>query len=483
MRRLLSPAILFLALLTAASGPSCPQDAAEQTVRRRVEAALKEELARLRASLLETVRQELGVKQGSLEKALALVTPDLLKKHATYLASDELEGRQAGYEGNVKAGDYIASVMKAAGLAPAGDKDARGIATYFQEFKIEDRRTRNCLGLLEGSDPELKKEFLVIGAHYDHLGTADQSGPPGQRMGRPRDGDGIWNGADDNGSGTTTLLGVIKAFGEGGLKPKRSILFIAFSAEELGLLGSYHYVENPVAPIRKHIFMLNLDMVGRNPDKPVKIDGVGSAEGGRLRKVCEEAVAAAGLRAAVNDKVTVFGGDSDHTPFREKGVPFVFFFSGFHADYHKVTDHADRLAYDNMVKVAGASARIVMALADAEESLAFRTLEFGAPAPLRPRRLLGITPADLQEKEYGDLGLEDGAGGLRVSRVSGSSVAEKAGVKVGDVIVSLNGKALKRGSEQEDLRTILAAIEPGKAVKIGLLRDGKATSLEGTWDK
>ena len=479
MIKILAAAVLSLAILPGVSA----QDSAEKTVRRRVEAALEQELAKLRASLLETVRQELGTRKDSLEAPLALVTEDLLKKHATYLASDELEGRQAGYAGNEKAAVYIAGVMKAAGLAPVGDKDAKGASTYFQEFKIEGRATRNCLGLIQGSDPKLKDEIVVMGAHFDHLGSADQSGPPGQRMGRPRDGDGIWNGADDNGSGTTTLLGLVRAFGEGGLKPKRSVLFIAFSGEEEGLLGSYHYVEHPIAPIRKHIFMLNLDMEGRNPDKAMKVDGVASAEGGRLRKVCEDAVAAAGLKAAVNDRVTILGGDSDHTPFREKGIPFVFFFSGFHADYHKVTDHSDRLAYGNMVKVAQASARIVLAIADAEESLAFRTLEFGPPAAMRPRRVLGITPEVLQEKEYGDLGLKEGAGGLKVTKVSSSSVAEKAGVKEGDVLVALNGRELKRGSEQEDLRAILAAIEPGKAVKVGLLRDGKATSLEATWEK
>ncbi|HEY3226553.1 MAG TPA: M20/M25/M40 family metallo-hydrolase [Planctomycetota bacterium] len=482
--RAFAAAALAMALLSPAWARDSAQEA-DEALRRRVEKVLAEELVRLRASLLETVRRELGrePESGSIDAALKLVTEGLLKRHANFLASDALEGRQAGYDGSDKAGMYIADVMKSCGLAPVGDKDAKGNPTYFQVFKIRDRVTRNCLGLLEGSDPELKKEFVVLGAHYDHLGTADQEGPPFQRLDRPRGDDRIWNGADDNGSGTTTLLALVKAFGEGGLRPRRSILFIAFSGEEEGLLGSFHYVEHPIAPIGRHIFMLNLDMVGRNPEKPVKIDGVGSAEGPRLRKVCEDAAAAAGLNAAVNDRVTVMGGDSDHTPFRDKGVPFIFFFSGFHADYHKVTDHADKLAYANMVRVAGAAGRILMALADSGESLAFKKLEFGPMIPARPRRSLGIRAAELEDGERAPLGLKEGEGGVRVERVNEKSVGGAAGLKVGDVIVRVDGKPLKAGAELDTLRSILEGVKPGQEVEIVIHRDGEKSTLKATWDK
>jgi len=486
--RLIAVAALAATLLSPAWARNPAQDA-DEAVRRRVANVLAEELARLRASLVETVRRELARESGSgsgsasLDAALKLVTEDLLKKHANFLASDALEGRQAGYDGGDKAGVYIADVMKSSGLSPVGDKDAKGNPTYFQAFKIRDRVTRNCLGLLEGSDPDLRKEYVVLGAHYDHLGTADQAGPPGQRMDRPRDGDKIWNGADDNGSGTTTLLALAKAFGEGGLKPKRSILFIAFSGEEEGLLGSFHYVEHPIAPMGRHIFMLNLDMVGRNPDKPIKIDGVGSAEGPRLRKVCEDAAAAAGLNAVVNDRVTVFGGDSDHTPFRDKGVPFIFFFSGFHPDYHKVTDHADRLAYPNMVRVAGAAGRILMALADSGDSLTYRKLEFGPMVPARPRHSLGIRGAEVEDDKREALGLKEGEGGVRVERVNDKSVGALAGLQVGDVILRLDGKTLKAGAELDTLRTILEAVKPGEDVEIVIFRDGGKSTLKAKWDK
>ena len=479
---MLAAVAVATAILAPALARGVPQDS-EQTVRRRVEAALAEELARLRASLLDVVRVELARGSGASDAAFALVTEDLLRKHATYLASDELEGRQAGYEGNNKASAYIAGVMKQAKLKPVGDPDDKGAPTYFQAFKIGKLETRNCLGMLEGSDPDLKKEILVLGAHFDHLGTADNEGPPFQRSDRPRDGDKIWNGADDNGSGTTTLLGLVKAFGEGGLKPKRTILFIAFSGEEGGLLGSFHYVAHPVEPIARHVFMLNLDMVGRNPDKAMKIDGVASAEGTKLRRTVEDAVAASGLKAVVNDNVTVMGGDSDHTPFRNKGVPFVFFFSGFHADYHKLTDHADKLAYGNMVKVANTAGRILMSLADSPETLAGRKLEFGRPARGRPQRLLGVGIDDIPDEDRASLGLKDGEGGVKVSQVNPDSVALAAGVEKDDVIVGLDGKTFSPGSEAADLRKALDAVTPGKDVEVIVLRDGKRTTLKAKWEK
>lgn len=473
-------AILAAALFVPALVQSSPQES-EAAVRRRVEQALAAELARLRESILDTVRQELGRASQTSDSAFALVTEDLLRKHATYLASDELEGRQAGYEGNEKAAAYIAGVMKKAGLKPVGDMDDKGNPTHFQQFKIGSLATRNCLGMLEGSDPELKKEIIVLGAHFDHLGTADNEGPPFQRSDRPRDDDKIWNGADDNGSGTTTLLGLVKAFGEGGLKPKRSVLFIAFSGEEGGLLGSYYYVAHPVEPIARHVFMLNLDMVGRNPDKAMKIDGVASAEGPRLRRVVEEAVAATGLKAKVNDTVTVIGGDSDHTPFRRKGVPFIFFFSGFHADYHKVTDHSEKLAYGNMVKVARTAGRILMTLADSDEAPAARKLEFGPAAPARLKPTLGVSVEDIAGEDRESLGLKEGESGVRVTAVGADSVARAAGIEKDDVIIRLDGKALSVG--KSDLPKILNAITPGKDVDVEIIRNGKRSTLRARWEK
>ncbi|HXX95140.1 MAG TPA: M20/M25/M40 family metallo-hydrolase, partial [Planctomycetota bacterium] len=331
MRLFLPLALAALSALPAAAParpPAGPQDDKKsEELLRKIDQALEAERERLRGELLDIVRQELKgpapaprprapdrapappappaappapAAAGNVEKAKAAVTTDLLKKHAYFLADDALEGRCAGYPGCNKAADYIAEVMKQAGLAPAGDE-----GTYFQKFRVKGRETKNCVGILEGTDPDLKKEFVVIGAHYDHVGTSEQD--DFGRLGAGSE-HSIWNGADDNGSGTTTVLGVLRAFAEGGLRTRRTIVFILFSGEEAGLIGSRYYCNHPAGPISQHVYMLNLDMVGRNPQKPIEVQGVGSAEGAVLQKIVERACEKNGLKAKITPQVTLMGG-------------------------------------------------------------------------------------------------------------------------------------------------------------------------------
>ena len=484
-------AAVVLALAAAVALPLRAQDPRqdEKSVQEKVERALAEELKRLREVLVDVAKEEAGkaggapvaAPKGNVEKALELITVDLLKKHANFLASDDLEGRNAGYPGNDKASEYISEVMKKAGLKPVGDKDADGNATYFQNFRVAGKKTRNCLGVIEGSDPDLKKEIVVIGAHHDHVGTVKQ-GHWGQ-LGGARGEDEIWNGADDNASGTTTVLGLVRAFGEGGLRAKRTILFMTFSGEEAGLLGSRHYVNNPIAPIEQHVYMLNLDMVGRNPDKPVGIHGVGSADGDIIRKAVEDAVARSGLKAVLHDKVQLMGGDSDHSSFRDKGVPFSFFFTGFHADYHQVTDHPDKLAYDNMVKVGRTSAHILLSIGDGKDSPRFKGMKPIDPGDARPRRRLGFTPGDVTSADYEKLHLGKDEGAMKVDQVTPDTVAAKCGLKEGDWIVSVGGAKLRRGSESADLRTAIDKVKAGADVPIEVVRGGEKVTLKAVWEK
>ncbi|HEX7897957.1 MAG TPA: M28 family peptidase [Planctomycetota bacterium] len=463
---------------------------AQDDVSRRLDRVFGEEAEKTRAAVLDDLRRELGrpaaaaAPAGTIDAAKALVTAEVLRAHATYLADDALEGRAAGYPGNDKAGEYVAGVFKAAGLKPAGDEGA-----YFQKFKVGARDTRNVVGVIEGTDPKLKDEIVVVGAHYDHVGTADQK-DYGRLGGRGGD-DKIWNGADDNGSGTSTLLGVAKAFGEGGLKAKRTIVFIAFSGEEAGLIGSAYYCRKPYGTIEKHAYMLNLDMVGRNPQKPIELHGVGSAEGGVLRKVAERAVAASGLKATLNDGVKLVGGDSDHSSFRDKRVPYSFFFSGFHADYHRPSDTAEKLAYDNMVKVAHTSVDILLDVANLEERPRFvgtpgpRFNLPGAEEPQGPApRRLGVTVQELDDAECDGLGLVAEQGGLRVDLVQGKTVSEAAGMKNGDVILEVAGEKLPRGTTRDKLKDVLAnKVKPGREIEIVVLRGGNKTTLKATFDK
>jgi hypothetical protein len=480
-----------LLLLLLAVAPAFAQQ--DEELRRKIDRVVAEESERSRAALLESLRQELGgakpapppvpVATGKIAAADALVTEELIRGHATFLADDALEGRAAGYPGNDKAGDYVASVFKDAGLTPAGDAGG-----WFQAFKVRGRETRNVLGLIEGTDPVLKDEVVVVGGHYDHVGTGDQV--DFGRLGKSGE-DRIWNGADDNGSGTSALLAVAKAFGKGGLRAKRTILFIGFSGEEAGLIGSAWYCRHPIRPIEKHVFMLNLDMVGRNPNRPMDVHGVGSAEGGVIRKIVERAAYETGLNVRVKDEVELLGGDSDHSSFRDRKVPFAFFFSGFHADYHRPSDTAEKLAYPNLVKVARTAVRILHGAADLDERPRFVGSARGprftlpdVPEPgfERPARRLGVTVQALDAKELDELGLTANQGGLRIEAVHPGSTALEAGMKDGDVLLAIAGEALPRLGGQERLREILKSkVKAGQETDLVVLRQGNKVTLKAKW--
>jgi hypothetical protein len=463
----------------------------EEELRKKIERVVSEETEKSRSALLDSLRQDLGAKApapappaaGALAAADALVTEDLIRKHATYLADDALEGRAAGFPGNDKAGDYVAGVFKACGLAPAGDAGG-----WFQAFKVRGRETRNVVGLIEGSDPALKDEVVVVGGHYDHVGTGDQT-DFGRLGGKGEDR--IWNGADDNGSGTSALLAVARAFGEGGLRARRTVVFIAFSGEEAGLIGSAWYCRHPARPLDKHVFMLNLDMVGRNPHRPIDIHGVGSAEGGVVRKAVERAAAETGLQARIKDEVELLGGDSDHSSFRDRKIPFAFFFSGFHADYHRPSDTPEKLAYPNLVKVARTAVRILLAVGDLDERPRFVGSARGprftlpdVPEPGfdRPARRLGVTVQALDAAELDALGLTAAQGGLRVDAVHPGGAALEAGVKDGDVLLSLAGETLPRQGGQERLREVLKSkVKAGQEADLVVLRQGNKVVLKAKW--
>ncbi|HYE97292.1 MAG TPA: M28 family peptidase [Planctomycetota bacterium] len=481
----------FAALLLAAPLQIHAQE--DPALREKVDRAVEAASERLREAILESVRRDLQggapapappPAAGAAKKAEAVIAPETLRRHATFLSSDDLEGRAAGWPGNDKAGDYIADVFKAAGLQPAGDQ-----GTYFQAFKVGGRPTRNVVGLLEGRDPALKDEIVVVGAHYDHVGTSGQ--PDFGRLGGRGGDDGIWNGADDNASGTSTLLGIAEAMGKGNLRARRTIVFIAFSGEEAGLIGSAFYTRKPVGTIDRHVFMLNLDMVGRNPHRPIELHGVGSAEGGVIRQVAERAVAAADLNAKLNDGVKLVGGDSDHSSFRDKRIPYAFFFSGFHADYHRPSDTADKLAYDNMAKVGRASVDILLGIGDLDErprfsgaaaGPRFRLPDFGEPPTGPSPRRLGVTVQELDAEECEALGLVPGQGGLRVDAVHPLGPAQAAGVKDGDVVLSLAGVKLPRADAREALRKVLAEkVKPGQEVELVVLRQGTKQTLAAKW--
>jgi len=217
----------------------------------------------------------------------------------------------------------------------------------------------NVAGLLEGSDPTLSAETIVISAHYDHDGAANLDGTDNPR---------IWHGADDNGSGTVGVVELAQAFAKNPKRPKRSILFIVFAAEERGLLGSYYYVQHPLRPLESTRAVINFDMIGRNeeaseqtkglieiaPDTSNELNLIGTNYTPDYRRTVETANQSVGLH--LNYKwdqeasLNVFF-RSDQFPFALRGIPAIWWFTGFHPDYHQTTDTADKINYSKMEKI------------------------------------------------------------------------------------------------------------------------------------
>ncbi len=199
----------------------------------------------------------------------------------------------------------------------------------------------NVIGMLEGSNPQHREETVIVGAHYDHAGIATDS--------EPVDSDSIFNGADDNASGTAGMLAIARTMASMPEKPGRSVLFIAFAGEELGLLGSRSFVRNPLIPLSKCKAMINLDMIGRNHPDSLKI--IGARQNPDLARVIRKENRFTDL-LLYETKGERMPGGSDHYPFYQNGISSVFFFTGLHEDYHRVSDHAERIDYVKAARVS-----------------------------------------------------------------------------------------------------------------------------------
>ncbi len=249
---------------------------------------------------------------------------------------------------------------------------------------VRTRLTRNVVGIVEGSDPQLKDTFVVLGAHYDHVGYRE-TGPPaggganpggctGQARPEPRPGDVIYNGADDDGSGTVSVMAVARAFAQGP-KPKRSLLFVWFTAEESGLQGSRYKADHPVVPNETIVAMLNADMVGRNrcdlESESNTVYLVGSDRiSTELHNLSEDANASMPEPMTLDyefndpaDPQSLYT-RSDHYSYAAKGIPVMFYTTGLHKDYHWVTDEVDQIAFDKMARIAQLIYRTMVSVAN-----------------------------------------------------------------------------------------------------------------------
>ena len=263
------------------------------------------------------------------------ITPGLMASHIGALADDSMRGRATPSPEIEQAARYVETVFRAAGLEPAGDS-----GRFVQRFPIAGASAPNVAGILRGSDRRLAAEYVLVVAHLDHIG-----------VGVPVDGDSIRNGADDNASGSAGLLALAAAFARE--RPKRSILFLSVSGEERGLVGSRWYADHPTVPLDSVVGLVNLDMIGRNTPDSIYLNGWGkSTLSDLVRRLAREHDE---LRLAVGPDIEdrpVTPADSDHWPFQHRGIPYIFFYSGEHPDYHRAGDEPAKIDADKAARVA-----------------------------------------------------------------------------------------------------------------------------------
>jgi hypothetical protein len=315
----------------------------------------------------------------SLSTAAVSITPDELRDHIFFLASDALGGRGLGSEGYRIATLYAASQFEEAGCRPIM-KDEDGKETFFQRFFVNSKdvhiyvpksaeiatRARdqqgaveegfdseNVVAMIEGSDPVLKEQYVTVSAHLDHVGTIAGK---------------IYNGADDNASGCAAVLEI--AEGVAIAQPRRSVIFILFGAEESGLHGSKFFVDNCPVPLQSIVADINLDMVGRfeNPASREGIIAVGASAICDDMKSILEAVNAGTIELKLDETSgDQFFRDSDQFNFHQKGIPVVFFFDGLHKDFHTPGDDADKIDYPHMADVTRLACEFALELANRDQ--------------------------------------------------------------------------------------------------------------------
>ncbi len=371
----------------------------------------------------------------------------------------------------------------------------------------------NVIGILPGSDPKLKDEAIVLGAHYDHLGRG------GAGSLAPREGD-IHHGADDNASGTAALIELARRLSAPGQKPRRTIVFIAFSGEEEGLIGSSYYVNHPVVPLANTIAMINMDMIGRLQDQKLVIGGMGTASEWKAMIEAQNTVdnmRTAALSEAINDpkspnlrvnmdpKVSPAGypivmgangkpvvtaefpkpavelatpftltlnedgyGPSDHSSFYGKQVPVLFFWTGTHNDYHKPSDTAEKINYEGEARIVSFVERIVRNIDKTDKRPTYTV----AKSPQQSGRSSGFRVYLGTIPNYAD-----SSDGLLLDGVRDESPAAKAGLKPGDKIVKIAGRDVKN---VYDYTQALGELKGGQEYEIEVVRGTERLKLKIT---
>src|SRR5437660_1713645 len=352
----------------------------------------------------------------------------------------------------------------------------------------------NVVGILPGSDPKLKDEAIVIGAHYDHLG---RGGPESLA---PREGD-IHHGADDNASGVAGLIELARMLSTQNPKPRRTVVFIAFSGEEEGLIGSSYYVSHPIVPLQNTVAMINMDMIGRLNERKLIVGGVGTAS--EWRSMIEADNVAQSMTVSLNGVrynpaeqtkmpaaypivvgangnaiVTVDParqflltlnedgyGPSDHSSFYAKQVPVLFFWTGNHEDYHKPSDTADKINYEGEARIVSFVERIIRDIDKSDKRPAYTVAKSDSRGRTMGFRVyLGTIP-----------NYADSNDGLKLDGVRDDSPASKAGLKAGDKIVKMAGREVKN---VYDYTYALGEMKAGQQYEVEIVRGSERLTFK-----
>lgn len=382
-----------------------------------------------------------------------------IKDDVAYLASDALEGRQTGSNGEQKAAKYISERFKDLGLLP------KGTDNYFQTFSFRPKTDphqavnytvkdgdstitgTNVIGYINNK----AEHTIIIGAHYDHLGLgAEGSLHRGETA--------IHNGADDNASGVAVLLNLASKLK--GVNTKNNYLFMAFSGEEMGLLGSNYFVKNPTIDTKKVNYMINMDMVGRlKKDSTLAVYGVGTSP------ILKQTLKAHNTSFKLVQKESGVG-PSDHTSFYNADIPVLHFFTGQHEDYHKPGDDVEKLNYEGMQTISNYIFEVITDL-DNNGKLPFRATKNESDAVPKFEVGLGVTP------DY----LFDGKG-MRIDGTRADTPATNAGIQKGDIVIKMGDSDI---SDMMSYMQALSTYKKGDTTKVVVNRNGEEVEVEVTF--
>ncbi len=377
---------------------------------------------------------------------------DILE-HIKYLSSDELEGRYPGSKGSDLAIDYIATDYKRSRLSPLGSDD------YLQFFDFTNQQGEkikipNVVGMVPGTT--LKDEYIVIGAHFDHLGYG------GAHSGSlEMNSSAIHNGADDNASGIAGMLELASKLSSERKKIKRSLIFIAFNAEEQGIFGSKYFVKNSPVNTSNIITMINLDMIGRLNNLSLNISGTGTSPlfNNILDKISKKHY------LNINKNPEGFG-PSDHSSFYSNNIPVLFFFTGGHSDYHKPSDDWNKINSSGQKKIVDMIYDVVLEIDNNTKRPKFTEAgpkSMASPGRVKLKVTFGFMPS------YSSTGKGLGVDGVRTEGPAG-----KAGLVKGDIILEINGEVVK---DIYAYMGILEKLKPGESSEVKVLRNNNEITL------